>query len=123
MITPIRSLHLSIFSIHRASPHMSKTPKTTCTFLPVQYHSELMMLASLEVESKALIEDFPMMCTFPKLFSKDIYSFSPEHEIEFSIDLVPSTTPVSMEPYRMSLSEFSELEEDRRTIGEAICNT
>ena len=33
----------------------------------------------------------------------------PEREVEFSIDLVPGTKPVSMAPYRMSASELAEL--------------
>ena len=32
-----------------------------------------------------------------------------EREVEFSIDLVPGTKPVSMAPYRMSASELAEL--------------
>jgi len=33
----------------------------------------------------------------------------PEREVQFSIDLVPGTKPVSMAPYRMSASELAEL--------------
>jgi len=33
----------------------------------------------------------------------------PEREVEFSIDLVPGTKPVSIAPYRMSASELAEL--------------
>ena len=33
----------------------------------------------------------------------------PKREVEFSIDLVPGTKPVSMAPYRMSASELAEL--------------
>ena len=33
----------------------------------------------------------------------------PEREVEFSIDLVPGTKPVSMAPYRMSAFELADL--------------
>ncbi|XP_050909775.1 uncharacterized protein LOC127123617 [Lathyrus oleraceus] len=39
----------------------------------------------------------------------DISDIPPEREVEFTIDLVPGTNPVSMAPYRMSASELSEL--------------
>lgn len=32
-----------------------------------------------------------------------------EREVEFTIDLVPSTDPMSLEPYRMTLVELREL--------------
>lgn len=43
------------------------------------------------------------------MFADDINDFPPEHGMEFSINLVPSTGPVSMTPYWMSASELSEL--------------
>ena len=49
------------------------------------------------------------MCDFPKFFTDDIPDMPPEREIEFSIDLVPGTKPISMAPYRMLASELSEL--------------
>nr|KYP33810.1 Transposon Ty3-I Gag-Pol polyprotein [Cajanus cajan] len=36
-------------------------------------------------------------------------SLPPEREIEFSIDLVPGTSPISIAPYRMSPKELVEL--------------
>lgn len=43
------------------------------------------------------------------MFPDDISDLSPVREVEFTIDLVPGTSPVSMDPYRMSASELSEL--------------
>ncbi|XP_004514614.1 uncharacterized protein [Cicer arietinum] len=64
-----------------------------------------MILASLEFEEKVVIRDVPIVCEF----SKNVTSLPPEREIEFNIDLVPSTGPISMAPYRMSPLELFEL--------------
>jgi len=48
-------------------------------------------------------------CEFPEVFPDEIPDVPPEREVEFSIDLVPGTKPVSMAPYRMSASELAEL--------------
>lgn len=69
----------------------------------------LMMFASLKAESKAMISDLSVVCDFPEVFPNDISDFLPEREAEFAIDLVPSTSPVSMSPYRMFSSKLSEL--------------
>ena len=42
----------------------------------------------------------------------------PEREVEFSIDLVPGTKPVSMAPYRMSASELAELKKQLEDLLE-----
>ncbi|XP_073224802.1 uncharacterized protein [Cicer arietinum] len=68
-----------------------------------------MILASLEFEEKVVIRDVPIVCEFPEVFPQDVTSLPPEREIEFSIDLVPGTGPISMAPYRMSPLELSEL--------------
>ncbi|XP_073222400.1 uncharacterized protein [Cicer arietinum] len=68
-----------------------------------------MILDSLEFEEKVVIRDVPIVCEFPEVFPEDVTSLPPEREIEFSIDLVPGTGPISMAPYKMSPLELSEL--------------
>ncbi|GAU47914.1 hypothetical protein TSUD_404670, partial [Trifolium subterraneum] len=43
------------------------------------------------------------------VFPEEINSLPPEREIEFSIDLVPGSQPISVAPYRMSPLELREL--------------
>ena len=40
----------------------------------------------------------------------------PEREIEFCIDVVPGTDPISMPPYRMAPAELSELKEQLQDL-------
>ncbi|XP_058774678.1 uncharacterized protein LOC131648959 [Vicia villosa] len=68
-----------------------------------------MILASMKVESKVVIDELSMICEFPKVFPYDICDLPPKHEIEYAIDLVPSTSPLSMAPYRMSALMLSKL--------------
>jgi len=51
----------------------------------------------------------PVVNELPEVFPNEIPDVPPEREVEFSIDLVPGTKPVSMAPYRMSASELAEL--------------
>ena len=60
------------------------------------------LMASLFVENQAVIDKLQVVCEFPEVFPD-------EREVEFSIDLVPGTKPVSTATYRMSASELAEL--------------
>jgi len=67
------------------------------------------LMAYLSVENQAVIDRLPVVNEFPEVFPDEIPDVPPEREVEFSIDLVPGTKPVSMAPYRMSASELAEL--------------
>lgn len=51
----------------------------------------------------------PVVGEFMDVFPRDIVGLPPEREIEFSIDLVPGSGPISVAPYRMSPLELKEL--------------
>lgn len=76
------------------------------------------MMASLKLESKVMIEDVPVVCDFREVFPEDIHSLPPEREVEFSIDLVPGTGPISIAPYRMSPLELAELKKQLEELLE-----
>ncbi|XP_050896267.1 uncharacterized protein LOC127103010 [Lathyrus oleraceus] len=63
-----------------------------------------MILASMKAEIKTIIGELPVVCNFPEVFPDDISDLPLEHEVEFVIDLVPKTIPVSMAMYRMPAS-------------------
>ncbi|KAI5431281.1 hypothetical protein KIW84_035452 [Lathyrus oleraceus] len=68
-----------------------------------------MLLATLEAKDKLVICDLAVVCGFPDVFPEEVNELPPEREVEFSIDLVPGTRPISMAPYRMSAVELTEL--------------
>ncbi|MCI52564.1 cellular nucleic acid-binding protein, partial [Trifolium medium] len=65
-------------------------------------HVEMfMMFASLKLEGGFKMEELPIVRDFPDVFPEDVSDVPPEREVEFAIDLVPGTSPISMAPYRM----------------------
>jgi hypothetical protein len=60
------------------------------------------------VESKAL-EDIRVMNEFPDVFPEDLPGMPPDRDIEFSIELIPGTAPISKRPYRMDVKDLTEL--------------
>ena len=60
---------------------------------------------------KTPISDVPVACEFPDVFSDELPGLPPHKEIEFCIDMVQHTAPISMLPYRMAPVELKELNE------------
>ena len=55
------------------------------------------------------LEDIPIIKEFPDVFPDDISGLPPDREVEFTIDLIPETEPISIPPYRMAHAELREL--------------
>ena len=55
------------------------------------------------------LEDIPIVKEFPDVFPDDISGLPQDREVEFTIDLIPGTKPISIPPYRMSPAELREL--------------
>ncbi|XP_021754618.1 uncharacterized protein LOC110719944 [Chenopodium quinoa] len=51
----------------------------------------------------------PVVEEFPDVFPGEIPGMPPERDVEFTIDLVPGTGPISKAPYRMTPAEMKEL--------------
>ncbi|RVW79757.1 Transposon Ty3-G Gag-Pol polyprotein [Vitis vinifera] len=60
-------------------------------------------------ESDLKLEDIPIVREYPDVFPEDLPGLPPEREVEFTIDLVPGTGPMSKAPYRMAPMELKEL--------------
>ncbi|MCF6774914.1 hypothetical protein L3H44_11015 [Corynebacterium sp. MC-12] len=72
-----------------------------------------------DVESKVLpIELVPVVNEFLDVFSNELPGVPPEREIDFGIDLLPDTQPISIPPYRMAPTELKELKEQLRDLLE-----
>ncbi|TYK00849.1 DNA/RNA polymerases superfamily protein [Cucumis melo var. makuwa] len=54
-------------------------------------------------------KDVLVVKDFLDVFLDDLSSLPPDREIEFTIELLPGTTPISQAPYRMAPSELKEL--------------
>ena len=67
-----------------------------------------MVLFSSNTKESLDIGGMPIVCKFPKVCPKDVTELPPERELEFAIDLVPGSSPVSITLYRMSPMELAE---------------
>jgi hypothetical protein len=56
---------------------------------------------------------------FPDVFPKELPGMPSDREVEFVIDLLPETAPISKRPYRMSVEELKELKKQLTELQEA----
>ncbi|XP_075485331.1 uncharacterized protein LOC142525043 [Primulina tabacum] len=66
------------------------------------------------------IYDIPVVREFPDVFPEEIPGFSPEREVEFSIELMPGTEPISRAPYRLTPVELKELKEKLQDLSSKV---
>jgi hypothetical protein len=55
---------------------------------------------------------------FPDVFLEELPGMPPDREVEFVIDLLPGTTPISKCPYMMSVEELKELKKQLTELQE-----
>jgi hypothetical protein len=67
-------------------------------------------------QAKKNLEDIPMVCEYPDVFSTDYSGLPPRKEVEFGIECVSSTNPIFKTPYRMVSSELKELKEQLQEL-------
>jgi hypothetical protein len=82
----------------------NKCMRKGCQFYAIQLKN------LLEKENKPNLEDFFVLHDFRDVFVYDIPELPPWREIDFSINLLPCSTPISKAHYRMSFLELTELE-------------
>ena len=51
----------------------------------------------------------PVVCEYPDVFLDELPGLPPIREVEFGIELMLGTTPISIAPYRMAPNELKEL--------------
>src|SRR5262249_4751174 len=76
-------------------------------------------LASVVVpdeESHRTVADVEVVRDFSDVFSDDLPGLPPPREIDFCIELIPGTSPISVAPYRMALAELAELKKQLQDL-------
>jgi hypothetical protein len=68
-----------------------------------------------QLEEKSL-EHIKIVCEYPDVFPEELPGMPPDRDMEFSIELLPGTTPISKRPYRMDVKDLVELEKKNRRI-------
>jgi len=108
-------VHINCFS--KSVYFSSVEEESGAEFLPTKQLKQLerdgimmfSLMASLSIENEAAIDKLQVVCDFSEVFLNEIPDMPLEREVEFLIDLILGTKPVSMTPYRMSASELAEL--------------
>ncbi|KAM1417665.1 hypothetical protein ACFXTO_021436 [Malus domestica] len=54
------------------------------------------------------VEEVGVVRHYPDMFPDDLPGLPPDRDVEFSIDLLPGTDPISLTPYRMAPAELRE---------------
>ena len=62
------------------------------------------------------IDSVPVVRDFPNVFPADLPGMPPDRDIDFGIDLVPGTQPISIPPYRISPTVLKELKEQLQEL-------
>ena len=87
---------------------MLRDPKNNEGFLvPLPREFNLHNVANT-IQSVAL-PDILVVCEFSDVFPEEFPGLPPDREIEFKIELLPGTAPISRRPYRMPPNELVEL--------------
>ncbi|XP_070036520.1 uncharacterized protein [Nicotiana tomentosiformis] len=64
------------------------------------------------------LESVPVVNEFSGVFPDELPSIPLDREIDFGIDVIPDTHPISIPPYRMAPAELKELKEQLRDLLE-----
>jgi hypothetical protein len=70
-----------------------------------------------QLDGKAL-EDIRVVCEYPDVFPEELPGMPPDRDVEFVIDLLPSTAPISKRPYGMSSIQLIELKKQIKELLE-----
>ena len=69
----------------------------------------LCCILTVPTDTKANVDSIPIVREFPDVFPDDLPGNLIDREIEFTIEVLPGTPPISKAPYRMAPTELKEL--------------
>uniref|UniRef100_A0A1S4BU23 Retrotransposon gag domain-containing protein n=1 Tax=Nicotiana tabacum TaxID=4097 RepID=A0A1S4BU23_TOBAC len=71
-------------------------------FIPGKLDTRSELLPQDIDKEPATLQSVPIVNEFPTVFPDELPGIPPEREIDFAIDLLPNTQPISIPPYRMA---------------------
>ena len=69
-----------------------------------------------EEDMTVKIENIEVVRDYPDVFPEDLPGLPPDREVEFSLNLLPGTSPISKAPYRMAPAEMKELKDQLQEL-------
>jgi hypothetical protein len=85
---------------------LTKKDGTTVEFVAVVQANQASMLSQMKVTAS---EEILVVQEYPNVFPEELPSTPPDRDIEFLIELLPRTPPISKRPHRMPINELVEL--------------
>ncbi|XP_016755281.1 uncharacterized protein [Gossypium hirsutum] len=85
-----------------------RTEKVAENLVRKGYEAYLAYISVADSEGSS-IKDIRTVRDFPNVFLEELPGLPSNREVEFRIELIPGTAPVSIAPYRMALKELIEL--------------
>ncbi|GJV17025.1 putative reverse transcriptase domain-containing protein [Tanacetum coccineum] len=80
---------------------------------------ETLIIRVMEKKSdKKRLKDIPVVREFPNVFPEDLPGLPLVRQVEFQIDLILGTTPISRAPYRLAPSEMLELSNQLQELSD-----
>jgi hypothetical protein len=70
-----------------------------------------------QLDGKTL-ENIRVVCEYPDVFPEELPGMPHDRDVEFVIDLLPGTAPISKRPYRMSSTQLIELKKQIKELLE-----
>jgi hypothetical protein len=71
------------------------------------------------VDEEFVGDNIRVVRDFPDVFLEELPGMPPDREVEFVIDLLLGTAPISKQPYEMSVEELKELKKQLMELQEA----
>jgi hypothetical protein len=71
------------------------------------------MLCALEAK---IVKEVPVVNEYPDVFLKELLVMPPDRDVEFMIDLLPSTGPIAKRPYCISVDELEVLKKQLKEL-------
>jgi hypothetical protein len=90
----------------RKAVRLTKKDKTTVEFVAIMQSDQACTLNQMKVTA---LEEIIVVQEYPNVFPEEFPGMPPDHDIEFLIELLPGTPPISKRPYRMPVIELVEL--------------
>ena len=63
-------------------------------------------------------EEVPVVKDYPDVFPEELPGMPPDRDIEFFIELLPGTWPISKRPYRIPVNDLEEIKKQIKELLE-----
>ena len=80
--------------------------------------SDLALPVAAHAEASPDLASIPMVYEFPDVFTEDLPGLPLDRDVEFSIELEPSTAPISRRLYRMAPKELAKMKKQLEELLE-----